>query len=195
MKRFKTVDSFIEHSGVWKEKLTLLRELMVDLQLEETIKWGAPTYCVNGKNVVGLGSFKSYCGLWFYQGVFLSDPQALLINAQEGKTQAMRQIRFQERDSINIDVIRAYVLEAIENQKLGKEVKPTRKKEIQLPQELEQALSNSELRAAFEQLTLGKRNEYSEYIAEAKREATRLSRTEKVIPMIMEGKGLNDKYR
>ena len=48
---------------------------------------------------------------------------------------------------------------------------------------------------AFDALTPGKQREYAKYVAEAKREETRLSRTKKIMPMIKAGKGLNDRYR
>jgi uncharacterized protein YdeI (YjbR/CyaY-like superfamily) len=44
-------------------------------------------------------------------------------------------------------------------------------------------------------MTPGKQREYCEYISEAKRDATKLKRLEKIIPMIIEGVGLNDKYK
>ena len=65
-----------------------------------------------------------------------------------------------------------------------------------VPAELDQALAgNRQAKAAFAQLTPGRQREYATYVAEAKREATRVGRTEKVIPMILAGVGLHDKYR
>lgn len=52
--------------------------------MEETNKWSAPVYTSNGKNIVGLGAFKSYTGLWFFQGALLKDEKKLLINAGNG---------------------------------------------------------------------------------------------------------------
>jgi uncharacterized protein YdeI (YjbR/CyaY-like superfamily) len=37
--------------------------------------------------------------------------------------------------------------------------------------------------------------EYAEHIASAKREATKQTRIDKVLPMIVSGVGLHDKYR
>jgi len=42
---------------------------------------------------------------------------------------------------------------------------------------------------------LGLRREFSDYIADAKRTETKLSRIAKILPMIIAGVGLNDKYR
>ena len=47
----------------------------------------------NGKNLVGLGSFKSYVGLWFHQGALLADKHQVLVNAQQGRTRAISAMR------------------------------------------------------------------------------------------------------
>ena len=50
-------------------------------------------------------------------------------------------------------------------------------------------------KACFEKLTPGKQREYLEFITEAKGEETRKRRVAKSIPIILEGRGLNDKYK
>ena len=67
MKRYKTVDEFIANAEQWQDELVRLREILNSTGLEEGVKWGGPCYTANGKNVVGLGAFKSYFGLWFFQ--------------------------------------------------------------------------------------------------------------------------------
>jgi uncharacterized protein YdeI (YjbR/CyaY-like superfamily) len=44
-------------------------------------------------------------------------------------------------------------------------------------------------------MRLGLQREYADYIAEAKRDDTKLRRIEKILPMIGKGAGLHDKYR
>ena len=94
MKRFKDADSFIEENKEWQDILKRLREIVLNTALEEGIKWGFPVYTFSGKNVVGLGSFKSYAGLWFFQGGLLKDEHKKLINAQEGKNQSHATMAF-----------------------------------------------------------------------------------------------------
>ncbi len=169
---------------------------MNSTKLEETVKWGGPCYVYDGKNVVGMGAFKSYVGLWFHQGALLSDPNNVLINAQEGKTKALRQWRFESKKEIKSRGIKAYVKEAIELQKQGSEIKPTRQKSVTVPAQLHSALTkNRKAKAGFASRTPGKQREYAEYIAEAKREEMKVKRLAKIIPMIVDGAGLNDKYR
>ncbi len=197
MAKITSVEAYIEHHSHFGEALKVLRDIINTTELEETIKWGAPVYMINGKNVIGLGAFKHHFGIWFFNGVFLKDDQNSLINAQENKTKALRQMRFTSLDDINTAAVLAYVNEAIENQKLGKEIKPERKtKAVVIPNELATVFKdNSELYKAFKALTPGKQRDYCEHINSAKREATKLSRIEKITPMILKGVGLYDKYK
>jgi len=193
----KDVDQYIEKFPKWEEQLTQLRQMLLSTGLEETIKWGAPTYMINGKNVVGMSGFKNHYGLWFFQGALLKENTALLVNAQEDKTKAMRQMRFEETDELNPEIIRKYVLEAIQNQREGKEIKADRtEKTLDMPAELTAALDKDQnLKESFEKLTPGKQREYANHISEAKREETRKARLEKIEPMIKDGRGLYDKYK
>jgi uncharacterized protein YdeI (YjbR/CyaY-like superfamily) len=56
-------------------------------------------------------------------------------------------------------------------------------------------MQNHALEKAWNSLSLSCKREYSQYVAEAKKVETQINRIEKIIPIIMEGKGLNDKYR
>ncbi|KAA3618997.1 MAG: hypothetical protein DWP94_14015 [Flavobacterium sp.] len=192
----KQVSDYIKKHERWSEELTQLREIFQQTGLLEEVKWGSPTYTLNGKLIAGLGAFKNHFGIWFFQGVFLKDSHKKLVNAQEGKTKALRQWKFGEGDPIEPEIIAQYIQEAIENSLAGKEVKPERKKGVVIPDLLKQAMAgNTKLKAAFNTLTPGKQREYAEYIGSAKREATKESRLEKITPMILEGIGLYDKYK
>lgn len=145
---------------------------------------------------MGVAPFKSYVGLWFYQGVFLSDPLGVLVNAQDGKTKAMRQWRFMSKNEINTEQIASYLRETIDNEKAGKRWIAEKTNEVEIPEALESALAeNQELAAAFDSLSLSKRKEFAGHIREAKRLETQMARLEKIIPMILTGKGLYDKYK
>lgn len=197
MKKVTSVEEYIENNSHFGEALNLLRNIITKTELEETLKWSAPVYALDGKNVVGLGAFKNHFGIWFFNGVFLKDEKNLLVNAQEGKTKALRQMRFESMNDIDQAAVLAYVKEAIENQKLGKEVKAERKgKSVTIPSELKTLFKNQpNVHDSFKALTPGKQREYCEHIESAKREATKLSRLEKITPMILQGVGLHDKYK
>jgi len=190
------VSAYIDKQEKWSAQLDHLRSIFKQTELLEEVKWGTPTYTINKKLVAGMAAFKNHYALWFHQGVFLSDPAGKLHNAQEGKTKALRQWKFVEGDKIDDKLILSYIIEATENAKAGKQIKPKRNTEWTIPPLMQAVLDESkELTAAYEALTPGKQKDYANHIAEAKREATQKSRMEKIIPMILEGKGLWDKYK
>jgi len=151
MKSYATVDEYILGNDKWREALIILREIISSTELKEEVKWGAPSYSYNSKNVIGLGAFKNFITIWFHQGASLRDPHQKLINAQEGRTKALRQMRFTSIEEINPEVIVAYIEEAIQNQKDGKKIKFDKTKPIDIPQELQIELNkNKELTVAFD---------------------------------------------
>ena len=179
----------------WVEEIELLKSIVNKTPLVETTKWGGIVYTYDDKNVLGLGGFKNYFTIWFFKGVFLKDEANLLVNANEENTKSLRQWRFTSKDDVNEKMILQYIYQAIEVEKAGLEIKP-QKKETVIPLLLQQEMdANTGLHENFLLLTPFKQREYCEYIDTAKREETKLSRLEKIKPMILQGIGLNDKYR
>lgn len=179
----------------WDDEIEKIKSILNKTELIETTKWGGIVYTINNKNVIGVGAFKNYFALWFYNGVFLKDELNVLVNANEGVTKALRQWRFNSKEEINEKQILEYINEAIANEKEGKSIKPTKKARIIcafLDAKLE---ADKELAVAFEKFTPSKQNEFLEYIETAKQEKTKLARFEKIKPMILNNVGLNDKYK
>ena len=194
--KISTVDEYIASKPEHADALAKLRRAVHIKPLDETIKWGAPCYTHNGKNIVGLAAFKAYVGLWFHQGALLADPDGVLIDASDGKTKALRQWRFTAAKDIKSTAVKAYVKEAVKLAEAGQEIKPARNTPVAIPPELAAAFkADPKLKAAFEALTPGKRRDYAGHIADAKRDATKQARLEKITPMIRAGVGLHDKYR
>jgi len=199
LKKPKHVEEYIETNAVFSKELIFLRTLLLETDLEESIKWMFPVYGYGKKNVLSLGAFKEYVGIWFFQGVFLKDTAGVLQNAQDGKTKAMRQWRFKNITELKKQkaLVVSYIEEAIQNQRDGKEL-PKSKPSLafSIPPELKVKLAeDSRLASAFKKISPSKKKEYCEYISSAKREATKTSRIEKITPMILALKGLNDKYK
>lgn len=186
-----------DKSALWPEEMNLLRSIIAQTELEEMTKWGGPVYTINKKNVLGIGGFKNYVALWFWNGVFLKDEAKMLVNANEGVTKGLRQWRFSTKEEIvkNEKLILQYMKEAIANEKAGLAIKPEKKQTVISEFFQQQLDADSSFAAAFAGFTPGKQREYLEYIDSAKREETKISRIEKIKPMVKDGIGLNDKYR
>ena len=181
----------------WAEELDVIKTIIAQTELEEMTKWGGPVYTVNGKNVVGVGGFKSYVGVWFFNGVFMKDEKKVLVNAQEGVTKALRQWRFSSKEDIlkNEKLLLQYIQEAIANEKAGISKKPEKKEAIVSALLNDEFKKDTALAKAFDALSPYKQREFLEYVETAKQEKTKLTRIEKIKPLILEGIGLNDKYR
>ena len=189
------VDNFIKKQEKWQAEMMAISKVFNSTELTEDLKWGAPIYTFQNKNIVGMVGFKKHLGIWFHQGVFLKDPHRKLVLAEKSTAKALRHWKILEGENINYTILKEYILEAIENQKAGKELKPKKKQLVNSPFLKNELLKNSTLSAAFKLLSPGKQNEYMEYVNTAKQEATKLRRIEKITPLILARKGLNDKYK
>lgn len=178
----------------WIDILKRLRSIMLDCGLNETSKWGVPVYTFNGKNVLNISAFKEFACIGFFKGSLLQDASGLL-QSPGPNSQAARFFKFTKVDQVveQEEIIRSYVFEAIEVEKLGLEVQF--KKELEpIPEELEAKFDDDPtLKSAFESLTPGRQRGYILHFSQPKQSKTRLSRIEKCIPKIMEGKGFHDR--
>ncbi|WP_312746044.1 DUF1801 domain-containing protein [Sphingobacterium multivorum] len=188
--------NWYQSRGNWQEAEELMQEIIQQTSLKKEFKWGSYIYTHKGKNVIGWGGFKNFFSLWFYNGVFLTDRDKHLISASEGKTKALRQWRFEDVKDMNAEKIAAYIQESIQTINEGKELKPT-KSPMKAPAGLllEALQTDPTFAESFQALTPGKQKEYIEYIDEAKQEKTKQSRIEKIKPLVLAKKGLNDKYK
>lgn len=184
-----------QSNHLWEEELGLLREIIQKTELTETKKWGGEVYTINNKNVLGIGGFKNFITIWFWNGVFLKDEAKVLVNANEGVTKGLRQWRFTSKDEINEKLILHYINEAIENEKSGLSIKPEKKEAMKCDYFDDKLNCDKDLKNAFEKFSPYKQKEFWEYMATAKQEKTKETRFEKIKPMIIENIGLNDKYR
>ncbi|MCB0707455.1 MAG: YdeI family protein [Saprospiraceae bacterium] len=188
------VEMFLERAKKWKEEMKLLRKICLACGMKEEFKWMHPCYTLEGKNIVLIHGFKEYCALLFHKGVLLKDQDNILIQQTEN-VQSARQIRFTNlQEIVNLEhTLKTYILEAIEVEKAGLEVKMKKTAEFDMPVEFEEILDNNpNLRASFNALTPGRQRAYLLYFSKAKQSKTRKSRIEKYIPKILEGQGLND---
>lgn len=192
------VEAYYAQEHHFKKGIEILRNLALKANAQEYFKWQAPVYGADGKNVFWIARFKDHFGLGFFNGVFLADPKNVLINVQKDKTMAMRHWHFKSVDEIDEYGALGYIKESLDNQRKGLVLAPAKKKKekIVIPNLLQNALNqNSKANNFFKKLSHYKQKEYVEYIATAKQEKTKLSRLEKIMPMLTEGRGLNDMYR
>ena len=141
-----------------------------------------------------LWAFKDNCGLGFFKGSLMKDPDGLLVRPGDNSRAAMKlPFRSVEEIAGREDVIRAYVGEAVEIERLGLKVDLPRD-DLSPPGELVQALaSDAALKAAYDVLTPGRRRSWILHVAQAKQSATRAARIAKARPRILDGKGQSER--
>jgi uncharacterized protein YdeI (YjbR/CyaY-like superfamily) len=187
-------DFYFRKANRWQQELELLRTIVLDCGLNEEVKWGVPCYMYQKNNIVLIHTFKHYCALLFFKGVLLNDTNGILVQ-QTKNVQAARQIRFDSAKQITDleAVVKAYIHEAVEIEKAGLTVDLKKTAEFTVPEEFEIKLADTPgLKAAFNGLTPGRQRAYLLYFSAAKQSKTRLSRVDKCLPNILNGKGLDD---
>lgn len=188
------VDFYFDEAKKWQKEQEELRQIALDCQLTEELKWGSPCYTFQNTNVVLIHAFKDYCAFLFFKGALLSDTDNLLIRQSEN-VQAGRQIRFTNLQEI-LDlksILKTYIYQAIEVEKAGLKVQLKKTKEFEIAEEFQKKLDeDSKLETAFKALTPGRQRAYLLYFSSAKQSKTRESRVEKYIDQILDGKGLDD---
>jgi uncharacterized protein YdeI (YjbR/CyaY-like superfamily) len=128
------------------------------------------------------------------KGALLKDSKGILIQQSEN-VQSARQMRFTNEKEIKKlqSELKSYVFEAIEIEKAGLKVTLKKPTEFKMADEFKLKLDeNKALKKAFENLTPGRQRAYLLHFAQPKQSKTRESRVENCIPLILNGKGLND---
>jgi uncharacterized protein YdeI (YjbR/CyaY-like superfamily) len=166
-------------------------------EMQETIKWGFPHF--EYKGLVGsMAAFKKHVGFGFWKGSLMKDPLNLFSGVGDTTMNARKLTDVSELP--DEDTLIRYVEEAIElNENNVKITKPKRKgptKELAVPDYFLAALKkNKKALAAFEEFSPSHRNEYVEWITEAKQQATREKRISSAIELMTEGKSRHWKYQ
>lgn len=186
--------SYFNTETPFREALNRLRGILNSTVLKEEYKWKMPVYTLNGKNLIGLGVFKNHFALLFFNGDLLSDKNNVLINAQEGKTKHMRQLRYTTLEEIDENTVKSFIQESITNQNTRISAESSAAIEgPALPKELQNAFTLSgHLKTRFALLPEVKQQEYIHYIAEGEDEEERSKRLEHCLPFIMRLRGIAD---
>jgi uncharacterized protein YdeI (YjbR/CyaY-like superfamily) len=161
-------------------------------EAEETIKWGAPGFTVDGKILLMMAAFKAHAALNFWRGQE--------IGAGKPKAGAMGQFgRLESADDLPPDSeLDALIREGAELAKTApapRKVKHEPKPPPLLHPEFEAALkANPRAKEVLDGFPPSAQREYLEWIAEAKQDSTRTKRIATAVEWLSEGKRRMWKY-
>lgn len=189
------VDAYIANAAEFARPLLLqVREVIHAAcpDVEETLKWGMPSFTWRGRILCGMAAFKQHMTLWFWNG------EAVVGNAGRGEAMGQFGRITGKADLPGKRELRGYVKQAMAMVESGAKrpatKKPAPKPDLAMPEDFAAALRNAKVRAAFDALAPGYRREYIEWIEEAKRADTRARRLQQAVEWIAQGKPRNWKY-
>lgn len=188
------INQFVNQQKVWGKEAQKLREIALDCGLNEELKWKTPCFDFNESNVAIIGCFKDYCSLSFLKGVLLQDSEHVLVSPGPN-SQSVKYWKFYSLEEIiaSESVIKRYLFEAIEIEKLGLKEDLKKSSEVTFVDELKEKMRNDKkFKTAFLGLTPGRQRGYNLFFEGAKQSKTRISRIEKYESRILNGKGIND---
>lgn len=178
----------------WTNELDLLVGILRNTDLREQLKWSAPCYTYQGKNILMLSALKEKVVISFFRGAELDDDANLLIQPGD-HTRFAKYLQFTNAQTIidrKADILR-YIQAAIELEQSSQG--PTKRANAALPypEELETSFRNDqELKDAFNSLTPGRQRGYLIHFSSAKQSKTKMNRIQKCRAKILAGKGWNE---
>ena len=196
MTRDPRIDAYIEHAAPFARPILAHVRALVHKacpQVEETIKWGMPTFVHAGGILCGMAAFKQHASFGYWK-------HALVVGEGEprdgmgsyGKLASVKELPPKK-------TLLAHIRKAM--QLNDEKVKsPVARKSgpasvMDAPEDLLAALKkNAKARKTFEGFPPGQQREYVDWIVEAKRAETRGKRLAQAVEWMAEGKRRNWKY-
>lgn len=155
-------------------------------EVEETIKWGMPSFLYRGKLVCGMAAFKQHASLGFWGHGDAAGNEGM---GQYGKLTGPEQLP----DAASFQAALQAAMARIDAGVKRPAGKP--RAALPMPDDLRQALAaDARAQAGFQALAPSYRRDYIQWISEAKREATRRQRITQAVQWLAEGKKRNWKY-
>ena len=189
------VDAYIAKSADFAQPiLQRLRSLVHEAcpQVQESIKWGAPSFGYAGGILCGMAAFKKHVSFGYWKhALVVGDGSAQEGMGSYGKMASLKDLPPKK-------TLLAHIRKAAKLNEDGVKAPAQRKSAKPFPQapdDLVAALrKNKAAQATYEAFPPSCKREYVEWITEAKREETRAKRLAQAVEWMAEGKRRNWKY-
>ena len=192
MTRDPRIDAYIAKAQPFARPiLETVRERVHALvpDIEEAMKWSTPTYCKDGKIVLGTAAFKAHAVVHFWRGQELGFEIKDDAMGQLGKLTSVGEL------PTDLD---AMITKAVDlsSTPASRKTKHASKPAPELHPEFAAALAQApRAKATLDGFPPSARRDYFEWIGEAKQDATRQKRIATAIEWLMEGKRRHWKYQ
>ncbi|HEY5406622.1 MAG TPA: YdeI/OmpD-associated family protein [Ginsengibacter sp.] len=195
----KRIDDYILKSADFaKPILKHLRSLIHSAcpNVEETIKWGFPHFDYRGM-MCSMAAFKQHCAFGFWKTALMKDAKEMISQNEYamGHMGKIRNLKDLPPDKKIIEWVKEAMRLNDDDVKLPERKKRDNKKEIEIPEILQNALlKNKTAATTFNNFSPSHKREYIEWIDEAKTDETKSKRIVTTIEWLKEGKARNWKY-
>ena len=196
MTRDPRIDAYIERAAPFARPILAHARALVHQacpQVEETIKWGMPTFVHAGGILCGMAAFKQHASFGFWK-------HALVVGEGEPRDGMGSYGKMLSLDDFPAKkIVLAHIRKAMKLNEDGVKMPAARKAASKLPPEMPEDLvaalnKDTAAKATFDAFPPSCRREYIEWIVEAKREETRAKRLAQTVEWLAEGKRRNWKY-
>ena len=189
------IDDYIESAAAFAQPMLVhIRDAVHQAcpQVEETIKWGMPTFMHAGGILCGMAAFKKHVSFGYWKhALVVGDGSAQEGMGSYGKMASLKDLPPKK-------TLLAHIRKAAKLNEDGVKAPAQRKSAKPFPQapdDLVAALrKNKAAQATYEAFPPSCKREYVEWITEAKREETRAKRLAQAVEWMAEGKRRNWKY-
>jgi uncharacterized protein YdeI (YjbR/CyaY-like superfamily) len=160
-------------------------------EVEESIKWRAPHFLYHGAMMCSMAAFKQHCGFGFWHRTDVIGDEAKEGMGQLGKIASVRDLPSKKE-------LTAYIRQAMTMIDAGPRKprpKAAPKPPPALPADFAALLKkHAAARKHYEAFSPSAQREYTDWITEAKTDATRQKRIDTALAWLAEGKHRNWKY-
>jgi uncharacterized protein YdeI (YjbR/CyaY-like superfamily) len=197
------IDDYISKAAPFAQPiLSHLRKLVHKAcpEVKETWKWSFPHFDYNGSILCSMASFKQHSSFGFRLGPLMKDPEGIIQTGNEKEAMGhFGQIKSME-DLPSDKIMIAYVKEAMalidSGAKLPRKERAAHPANEPVPDYFLALLKkNKPAFAHFEKFSPSQKKEYTQWIGEAKSDATREKRMATALEWLSEGKQRHWKYQ
>ena len=189
------IDDYIQSAAAFAQPMLVhIRDTVHQAcpQVEETIKWGMPTFMHSGGILCGMAAFKKHVSFGYWKhALVVGDGSAQEGMGSYGKMASLKDLPPKK-------TLLARIRKAAKLNEDGVKAPAQRKSAKPFPQEPDDLVAalrkNKAAQATYEAFPPSCKREYVEWITEAKREETRAKRLAQAVEWMAEGKRRNWKY-
>ena len=196
-RRDPRIDAYIAKAAPFAQPiLQRIRDVVHEAcpEVEETMKWSAPSFVYAGGILAGMAAFKQHASFGYWKHALVMGEGAQRDGmGSYGKMATLKDVPSKRR--LVADIRRAMQLNEAGVKTPGPRKTAAPKPPPETPPDLLAALAkNRKARTTFEAFAPSHRREYVEWITEARRDETRARRLAQTVEWLAEGKRRNWKY-